>query len=75
MPQMTLADLWAELKQLRDTFQSTPRLHRKDVCRLLGISVRTLSRRMTRPDFPAPIYDAGRPKWRAADFAARSRDN
>ena len=57
-----------ELARLRELVENTPRLHRKDVQRLLGIAERTLTRRMKRADFPRPIYDAGRPKWPPSAF-------
>lgn len=61
----------AELARLRsdvNAVMAMPLLHRKDVQRLLGISERQLSRRMQRRDFPRPVRDAGRPKWRPSDF-------
>lgn len=56
------------IAELRDVVFTTPRLHRKDLERLLGISASALTRRMKRRDFPRPVYDAGRPKWRPSDF-------
>jgi len=65
-----------ELARLRELVENTPRLHRKDVQRLLGISDRTLSRRLAdakagKRGFPTPIYDAGRPKWPASAFGGQ----
>lgn len=68
----TMDELWAELRQLRELLEATPRLHRKDVARLLGISQSTLTLRMKRRDFPRPIYDAGRPKWTPGQFAGQT---
>lgn len=70
-PKPSMEQVLAELNRLRELVEATPRLHRKDVSRLLGVSDRTLSRRMQRRDFPKPIYDAGRPKWPASAFAGQ----
>ena len=68
----TLETLAEEVARLRELVLTTPRLFRKDVERLLGLSERTLSRRLKDRRFPKPIYDAGRPKWRPADFAGQA---
>lgn len=60
--------LRADLERLRALVEAAPLLFRKDVERLLGLSPRTLSRRLKSRTFPRPIYDAGRPKWRPLDF-------
>lgn len=60
--------LKADLERLRAMVEAQPLLFRKDVERLLGLSPRTLSRRLKDRSFPRPIYDAGRPKWRPTDF-------
>ena len=56
------------LKARLESVLAEPRLHRKDVARLLGVSDRTISRRLKDSGFPRPTYDAGRPKWRPSDF-------
>lgn len=58
----------AHVETLLSVIMATPFLHRKDVQRILGISDRTLSRRLRDPRFPRPTYDAGRPKWRPTQF-------
>jgi predicted DNA-binding transcriptional regulator AlpA len=64
-----LEQLQAEVSRLRSLVEASPLWHRKDLERMLGLSSSTLTRRMKRRDFPKPaIYDAGRPKWRPADF-------
>lgn len=66
-----MEQLLAELRALRadlDALRGAPLLHRKDVQRLLGVSAATLTRRMSRRDFPQPIRDAGRPKWSPGQF-------
>lgn len=60
--------LQTDLARLRALVEAAPLLFRKDVERLLGLSPRTLSRRLKDRRFPRPIYDAGRPKWRPGDF-------
>lgn len=66
-----LEQAFAELARLRELVENTPRWHRKDVERHLGVSARTLTRRMKRRDFPQPIYDAGHPKWLPSQFAGQ----
>lgn len=66
---ISLESLAAELRALRDLIESSPLLHRKDLARLLGVSERTITRRLARPGFPRPVYDAGRPKWTPGQFA------
>jgi len=65
----SLESLAAEIRSLRSLIESAPLLHRKDLARLLGVSERTISRRLALPGFPRPVYDAGRPKWKAGQFA------
>jgi hypothetical protein len=65
--------LKADLDRLRTMVEAQPLLFRKDVERLLGLSPRTLSRRLKSRSFPKPIYDAGRPKWRPTDFNGQDK--
>lgn len=70
-----LEQLQAQVNRLTaqlDSVLAVPLLHRKDVQRVLGVSPSTLTRRMKRRDFPKPLYDAGRPKWRPLDFAGQT---
>lgn len=64
-----LEQLQAEVCRLRELVEGTPLLHRKDVSRLLGVSERTVSRRLKDGRLPTPTYDAGRPKWAPSAFA------
>ena len=67
--------LQAEVSRLRSQVEAltcTPLLWRKDVAQKLGVTERTVSRRMKRRDFPKPIYDAGRPKWTPAQFTGQA---
>lgn len=66
-----IEQLQAEVARLRDLVEGTPLLHRKDVSRLLGVSERTISRRLKSGSLPAPTYDAGRPKWCPSAFAGQ----
>lgn len=68
MSKKTLKSLLDRIARLEESIHCTPRMFRKDVERVLGISASTLTRRMQRRDFPRPIYDAGRPKWMPCQF-------
>jgi len=67
-----MEQLLARISQLEAMVFATPLLHRKDVARLLGVSERTVSRRLARGSFPEPLYDAGRPKWMPGQFAGQN---